>query len=120
MYRWKMFLREDVFWGHNLGNFYTCTTIQHFQFPFSPLSVLYSNHFIKYSQSVIAFRSYCFSPHVLAVADLEVTNFTMANPTKVLIECGIACNKDGSNCSALYVKGQECHLLLVGHHDMMT
>ena len=37
----------------------------------------------------------------------------MAEASKVLIECGIACNKPGSDCNALYAEGRECHLLKV-------
>ena len=46
-----------------------------------------------------------------------MTDFTIASPAKVLIECGIACNKQGSDCNAFYVKKQECHLLEVGSDD---
>ena len=47
---------------------------------------------------------------------LDITNFTMANPTKVLVECGFACNKQGFDCDAMFVLGMECHLLKVGYY----
>ena len=46
---------------------------------------------------------------------LEITNFTIANATNVLIECGFACNKNGADCDAMFVQGMECHLLKVGY-----
>ena len=45
---------------------------------------------------------------------MEITNFTIANPTKVLIECGFACNKE-AECDAIFVEGKKCHLLKVGY-----
>ena len=42
-----------------------------------------------------------------------MTNFTIANPTNVLMECGFACKRAAADCNAIYVQGTECHLLKV-------
>ena len=52
------------------------------------------------------------------VPHLEITNFTIANATNVLIECGFACNKNGADCNAMFVQGIECHLLKVGYMNI--
>ena len=36
------------------------------------------------------------------------------------MECGIACNKPGSGCNALYAEGRECHLLHVIKLDISS
>ena len=80
-------------------------------------TLLRSFRFITGSQSTLTkgetYKRTFLNPKL--VPNLEITNFTIANPTNVLIECGFACNKPGADCDALYVQGSECHLLKVGH-----
>ena len=44
---------------------------------------------------------------------VEMSSFLLVDPGTPLVDCGIACSKQLTDCNTFYISGLQCHLLKV-------